>query len=283
MQALAYYVELIQYEPLHTTTIEPPYTLPSLGGNRTTSAPVDSTTSRLSISTTHRPTTSPVDETTPFHRPGYYAPEIPPSSNDDDETNKSHQESLTTVSTTSLPTKKPSFNGDLPILSISNSPYFEYYLNQRQLLARKSGNTRTLLPLTIDMENKTENQYHSSNVISIQMKKTTTENQFLHQIPAELLQDIANESYELPKRSDLENANEFRKKFDDFYERIRYTNALAGPQFGKKRVPPTRPYVLFLNLYDLLKREAKRLALHDFEVNKERQNNTAEPKIRHFN
>lgn len=27
MQALAYYIELIQYEPLHTTTIEPPFTV----------------------------------------------------------------------------------------------------------------------------------------------------------------------------------------------------------------------------------------------------------------
>lgn len=92
------------------------------------------------------------------------------------------------------------------------------------------------------------------------------DNPFLHQLPADLLQDIENESYELPAKFDTDNVNAFRKIYDDFFERTRFT-ALAGPQTGKKRIPPTRPYVLFLMCYDLLKREAKLLNLQDFVVN----------------
>lgn len=91
------------------------------------------------------------------------------------------------------------------------------------------------------------------------------EYEFLHQLPADLLQDIENESYEQPSKVDLDNVNEFLRIYDDFFERIRF-NPPSGPQTGKKRVPPTKPYVQFLMLYDLLKREAKRLMLHDFEV-----------------
>lgn len=80
------------------------------------------------------------------------------------------------------------------------------------------------------------------------------------------MQDIENESYELPAEYDIDNVNAFRKVYDDFFERIRFA-ALAGPQTGKKRIPPTRPYVLFLMCYDLLKREAKLLNLQEFSVN----------------
>lgn len=93
-----------------------------------------------------------------------------------------------------------------------------------------------------------------------------SEFEFLHQLPADLLQDIESEPYDSSARTDTEAVNAFRKVYDDFYERIRYSSALAGPQTGKKRVPPTKPYVLFLFLYDQLKREAKRLNLQDFVV-----------------
>lgn len=92
-----------------------------------------------------------------------------------------------------------------------------------------------------------------------------TDNQFLHQLPADLLQDIEDESYEMPAKIDADNVNAFRKIYDDSFERIRYA-ALTGSQTGKKRIPPTRPYVLFLMCYDLLKREAKLLNLQDFSV-----------------
>lgn len=88
------------------------------------------------------------------------------------------------------------------------------------------------------------------------------EYEYLHQYPAELLQDIENEAYERPKANDQDAINDFRRTYDDFFARVR----VFSPITGKKRVPPTRPYVLFLIFYDLCKREAKRLHLQEFTV-----------------
>lgn len=73
MQAVAYYVELIQYEPQYTTTIEPPYTVtdasqPAQAEEITeTVATTQRTTQRT---TTTRPTTKPT--TRPTTRPTWY-------------------------------------------------------------------------------------------------------------------------------------------------------------------------------------------------------------------
>lgn len=131
-------------------------------------------------------------------------------------------------SSSHLPAKphKPQF-GDLSFLSISNFPHFEYFVK----------------PNSKAFVKKAEYEY-------------------LHQYPAELLQDIESEPYQLQKLSDQEIVNDFRRVYDDFFTRVR----VFAPVTGKKRVPPTRPYVLFLILYDLYKREAKRLSLQDFAV-----------------
>lgn len=83
--------------------------------------------------------------------------------------------------------------------------------------------------------------------------------QFLHQLPSGLLQDILYERYEQPALLDKDNVDEFLKVYDDFYGRNQ-------PVTGRKKIPPTKPYVQMLMLYDLLKREAKRLMLNKFEV-----------------
>lgn len=249
MQALAYYVELIQYEPLHTTTVDPPFKLdpftithviPSYD-TPTTSKPIQSSTwwpltsTIRPITTTVRPWTTSYstrrpssttpswwnDRTTPIHKPGYYAPEIPLNPLTQNINNKP----INDDSFATKPTKFPQF-GDLSVLSIINQPYFDYFIPKTRSFIKKP------------------------------------EYQYLHGLTAELLQDIENEPYELAKGSDLELINEFRRVYDDFYARIRAFSSITG----KKRVPPTRPYVLFLMFYDLCKREAKRLSLHDFEV-----------------
>lgn len=88
------------------------------------------------------------------------------------------------------------------------------------------------------------------------------EYQYLHQLPAELLQDIENESLDVPNLPDQAIIDNFRKMYDDFHTRIRSIASLTG----KKKVPETRPYVLFLMIYDLCKREANRLGLQHVEV-----------------
>lgn len=151
MQALAYYVELIQYEPLHTTTIEPPYTLQSGPLHDVSQSTPPSAKPMLSVTTTPRPTTTQrpptttppsfgnIELTTPHHKPGYFAPERPPHTSSaaaaSDRPSTTKQPPRVTTPTT----KKPALTGNLPILSISNTPYFEYFFHQRRLLQRKSG------------------------------------------------------------------------------------------------------------------------------------------------
>lgn len=170
MQALAYYVELIQYEPAYSTTIEPPYTIPAgdPDGQPTTSKPFTTTrapwttTTRAPWSTTSRSTTTwapwttttrapyttttaaawstttrgpwgSVEATTQFHRPGQFAPSQSP--------NKQHRPvhdgivkpvavQLAYKPTT---TRKPFVAqvGALPLLSISNNQYFDWYTQNK--------------------------------------------------------------------------------------------------------------------------------------------------------
>lgn len=126
----------------------------------------------------------------------------------------------------SKPSSKPQI-GDLSVLSIANFPYFEFFVPSNT----KSGERKP-------------------------------EYELLDPYPAELLQDIENEPYEPHKGTDQEIINKFRRIYDDFFARVR----VFSPITGKKRVPPTRPYVLFLMFYDLCKREAKRLGLQEFTV-----------------
>lgn len=88
--------------------------------------------------------------------------------------------------------------------------------------------------------------------------------QYLDPLPKKLLYDIRRESSRLPALLDLDNVNEFRKRYDDsFYPR--YRNNKPNMQHmrmkmkiqmqrqgtmltGKKKTPPTRPYVLMLML-----------------------------------
>lgn len=120
--------------------------------------------------------------------------------------------------------------GDLSVLSISNNPYFSYYVQK---------------------------QYPKKTFI----KKP--EYQYLHPLPAELLQDIESEPTEWnEKLSDQQHVNDFRQVYDDFYTRTR----IYAPEVGEKVVPPTRPYVLFTIFYDQCKVQAKNLNLQEYEV-----------------
>lgn len=104
--------------------------------------------------------------------------------------------------------------------------------------------------------------------------------QYLDPLPKKLLIDINRESNRLPALLDLDNVNEFRKKYDDSFF-ARYRNNVLNMQHmrtkmrlqilqqrqtltGRKKPPPTRPYVHMLMLYDLCKREAKNKKLHQF-------------------
>lgn len=85
-------------------------------------------------------------------------------------------------------------------------------------------------------------------------------------LPKKLLLDIVNEPYNLPAILDSDNVNEFRKKYDDSYHQSS-RKSVPNKQMlkmnmkiqmqrqramltGKKKAPPTRPWViLFLDRF----------------------------------
>lgn len=155
MQALAYYVELIQYEPAYSTTIEPPYSIPvsDPDGQSTTSRPFTTTTRAPWTTTIRAPTPAEpwsttsfrplttfgtttrrpwgvVESTTSFHRPGQFAP-VQTQQNQHDEIIPVALQSMIAYKPTT--TRKPFVAqvGPLPILSISNNQYFDWYTQNK--------------------------------------------------------------------------------------------------------------------------------------------------------
>lgn len=82
----------------------------------------------------------------------------------------------------------------------------------------------------------------------------------LDPLPKELLNEIDNEDLSLPALSDEDNVREFLKRYDDSFGRF------VPSQTGNKVKPATKPYVEFLVLYDLLKRDAKEKMYSDYHV-----------------
>ncbi|CAO1403428.1 unnamed protein product [Diamesa tonsa] len=265
MQALHYYTDMMMYEQLHTTTIEPP-----LGSNnvqadekptttwkpfmtqkptptrRTTQRPTTTTRrTTTTTTTTPRPTTTrhnpPV--TAKPHKPGHYSPDRPPywmyfgiqKPNQDNKTEGVHRPQQATPDKINEPTWE--------------DPAFVQWFFQ--------GKPKDVEP------------FDDEDIL-----------QLLDPLPKKLLHDLHYETNQLPAILDQDNVNEFRKKYDDSYNR-RYRNQSPSDQqmrvimklqmqqqrpmlVGRKKPPPTRPYVFFLMLYDLLKRESKAKMLHKF-------------------
>lgn len=69
---------------------------------------------------------------------------------------------------------------------------------------------------------------------------------------------MENDLSELPAISDFDNVRVFLSKYDDS---VRYQLNSAG----KKKVPPAKPYVEFLILFDVMKRDIKAAKLENFQ------------------
>lgn len=82
----------------------------------------------------------------------------------------------------------------------------------------------------------------------------------LDPLPRDLLNDIESEGLSLPALRDEDNVREFLKKYDDSFGRH------VPSQTGNKIKPPTKPFVEFLVLYDLMKRDAKTKMFSDYHV-----------------
>lgn len=107
MQAVAYYVELIQYEPQYMTTIEPPYTVAVVG------QPIQSEELTPTVSTTQRTTqrTTYSTSTRPTTRPTWYTSTTPLTTRPSITTTTTRPSTTTTTtrpSTTAATTRPPS-------------------------------------------------------------------------------------------------------------------------------------------------------------------------------
>ncbi|XP_075146417.1 ecdysone-inducible gene E3 [Haematobia irritans] len=210
MQALAYYIDHLQYEPLTATTVEPPFTSDDSGdSNSSTSSTTSTTTKRPSITSSStsswwKPpswwgvggetstTVNPLSQPTPAHKPGLYAPETPTKLREEPE-------------------------GYDIFYELGNRP--EGFAN----------------------------------------------------LPLSLIRDIITEPNHDDFNNDVESLDNFLRLYDDNYGRATIDSATAMDRWsttstaGKKRVPPTKPYVEFLLVYDLLKRDAKSSNLSKYE------------------
>lgn len=206
MQALAYYIDHLQYEPVASTTIEPPFSSDeSFDNNKstttttTTSKPITSASTTtgwwnppswwgVSSTTTARPLNPP----TPSHKPGLYAPEEPSK------------------------------------LKAEPEGYDIFY----------------------ELGNRPEG---------------------FANLPLSLIRDIITEPNHDDFTNDVESLDNFLRLYDDNYGRATIDSDTAMDRWsttstaGKKRVPPTKPYVEFLLVYDLLKRDAKSSNLSKYE------------------
>ncbi|XP_052863295.1 uncharacterized protein LOC128269931 [Anopheles cruzii] len=90
---------------------------------------------------------------------------------------------------------------------------------------------------------------------------------FLDPLPLEVLQAFNREPYEPLALRPVDNAQEFRRIYDDSYRGPVAIVVVeqSTKKGGKKRIPPTKPYLHMLVLYDLLKREAKKAMYNYYE------------------
>lgn len=119
MQAVAYYVELIQYEPQYMTTIEPPYTVAAAGG------PLQSEDGSSSVSTTQRTTqrTTYSTSTRPTTRPTWYT--TTPFTTRSTTSTSTYQTTRPTYQTTrpTYPTTRPTYQTTRPTYQTSRPTY----------------------------------------------------------------------------------------------------------------------------------------------------------------
>uniref|UniRef100_A0A182RNP5 Uncharacterized protein n=1 Tax=Anopheles funestus TaxID=62324 RepID=A0A182RNP5_ANOFN len=231
MQILHHCIEMIQYEP----TMTPPPMDAEVEKNPTTTtkrpptttiaSTLPSTTSAMKPSgdstlTTAKPPAATLFPTSP-HKPGYYGPEKPPPT--------VVTTTVKTITTSSTTTETPKVNESPTSASLlwSDKPFAEWFLQNKRRKVQQSA------------------------VLNVQ---------FLDPLPLKVLQEFNREPYEPLALRPEDNANEFRRLYDDNYRGPVSVLVLekGTKKGGKKRVPPTKPYLHMLVLYDLLKREAKK-------------------------
>ncbi|KAH8243997.1 hypothetical protein KR032_012051 [Drosophila birchii] len=219
MQALAYYIDLLQYEPLSSTTVEPPFSADDGETESTTGAPQRTTAAPTNIRTTTRRTSAGAGGG--GSGSGWWQP-------------PSWWQTPQRTSTTQRPTAPPTRPHRPGIFSpAARRPETERVLEGHALFEEIGDD--------VDFD----------------------------KLPLSLIRDIQSEHDDFT--NDVEALDNFLRLYDDNYGRAAFDFESAMDRWstasiaGKKRVPPTKPYVDFLLVYDLLKRDAKAANLSKYE------------------
>lgn len=133
MQAVAYYVELLQYEIVDQTTVEPPFT-----GNAVHDAVTESIAS--STASVVEPATTPGplhSRPTAAHAPGNYAPIVIGAAVVSSDSRETEQQVLVTPAPSSKTTTAKYIHTDaqldaMALLSISNQQFFNWFLQRKE-------------------------------------------------------------------------------------------------------------------------------------------------------
>uniref|UniRef100_A0A336MPA5 CSON004876 protein n=1 Tax=Culicoides sonorensis TaxID=179676 RepID=A0A336MPA5_CULSO len=212
------------------TTTKKPWT--------TTKRPYTSTPwwAQTQVTTSRKPVTASWSATTQAHMPGIYMPQRP----------------------WYLGPAPSSVSSTRPSSSITNNNN-NYILSDPIVIRPSSGQTSQT---SNQVTTRKPNDEFFMWFLQSKPQKTKYDFQFnmnlLDPFPKKLLEDIAKEPAHQPAIMDEDNVDEFRKIYDDSWA-VRYK-----PLTGKKKTPPTKPYVEMLLLYDLLKKDAKRLAFNKY-------------------
>ncbi|KAH8359204.1 hypothetical protein KR093_005268 [Drosophila rubida] len=228
MQALAYYIDLLQYEPLYSTTAEPPFSVDSDEEQAASSTPLPPTPpQRTTSSSSGRPSTSTTTRRPLGSTSGWWQP-------------PSWWETPERTTSTERPTAAPT------------PPHGPAVFAPAAVAdSARTGTGRPLEGEALFSEIDNEADFDK--------------------LPLSLIHDIQTEALHDDFTNDVESLDNFLRLYDDNYGRAAFDVESAMDRWsststaGKKRVPPTKPYVDFLLVYDLLKRDAKAANLSKYE------------------
>uniref|UniRef100_A0A0A1XBR0 ATP-dependent zinc metalloprotease FtsH n=1 Tax=Zeugodacus cucurbitae TaxID=28588 RepID=A0A0A1XBR0_ZEUCU len=243
MQALAYYIDFLQYEPISSTTVEPPFSVSD-----------DELTNIFNAS----PTTTPL-------------PIRPPTS-----ALSTNKQPSTWVSTTSRPNWSSTSNKPSQTVSTTGSGWWKppNWWNPSTTTTAKPTvpPTPTHRPgLYAPMKSPLIKPRSEKRVGYEVFDEIGDNTEGFDKLTLALIRDIQTEAEHDEFTNDVESLDNFLRLYDDNYGRAAFDDDNAVDRWsttstaGKKRVPPTKPYVEFLLVYDLLKRDAKAANLSKYE------------------
>nr|XP_016938482.1 mucin-5B [Drosophila suzukii] len=318
MQALAYYIDLLQYEPLSSTTVEPPFSADDAVDSTTASArPSTPVPTRMRTTTTRRPGGTGALGSVWWQPPSWWETSSPPPVTTKSTTASARPSTpLPTRMSTTTTTRRPGGTGALGSVWWQAPSWWESSsqppLSTESTTAsappstpvptRMSTTTTTRRPngtgamgsgwqppswwLPPQRTSSTERPSspptlpHRPGIFApASLPRRELEGYTLFEeigddadfdkLPLSLIRDIQSERHDFT--NDVESLDNFLRLYDDNYGRAAFDVESAMDRWstasiaGKKRVPPTKPYVDFLLVYDLLKRDAKAANLSKYE------------------